>query len=131
MQVVARLLYGSGDAGLTGGMVSKATRELDESAGVFRNVVQVEGNAGDVCLTHPFLLHARYVCSCRIQKTTTDDCSRVLVDRRSSKINAEFQVYLCALLVCFVLIPKDVCYVLYVMYVMLSMLCIYEPTCEV
>jgi hypothetical protein len=53
---VARLLWqADGRGGLDGGRLSRLARtDLDEST-----AVEVNGRAGDVCLAHPFTLHAR------------------------------------------------------------------------
>jgi ectoine hydroxylase-related dioxygenase (phytanoyl-CoA dioxygenase family) len=51
---IARLLQRNEPAGMKGGAVSYHARKFTR-----KNVVEVNGQAGDVMLTHPFLLHAR------------------------------------------------------------------------
>ncbi|KAL4144982.1 hypothetical protein PRNP1_012656 [Phytophthora ramorum] len=51
---IARLLERNEPRGMKGGAVSYQARQFER-----REVVEVNGNAGDVMLVHPFLLHAR------------------------------------------------------------------------
>ncbi|CAM9121464.1 unnamed protein product [Choristocarpus tenellus] len=58
-KAVGKLLWSrAGNTGLTGPQVSQASREALLPAN-HEDIVETIGSAGDVMLTHPFLLHAR------------------------------------------------------------------------